>query len=84
MCGVTQINPSDLRAAIEELTQKHLLTHTTGFEKQFKVCFLTKVCRGAHDKQLQCTLPTVRQPVYLVFFLVFLLACVNLCTCFSS
>ena len=39
MCGETQINPIDLKSAIEELSQQHILTHTTGFEKQFNVGF---------------------------------------------
>ena len=39
VCGETQINPIDLKSAIGELCQQHMLTHTTGFEKQFNVGF---------------------------------------------
>ena len=60
MCGETQINPIDLKSAIEELSQQHLLTHTTGFEKQFNVGFApnNKFLCSLH-KQLLFTLGSV-------------------------
>ena len=35
-CGDTQITARDLREAIQQLDQRDPLTHTTGFENQFK------------------------------------------------
>ena len=42
VCGETQIDASGFTAAMDDLSQQHILTNTTGFEKQFKVIPLTQ------------------------------------------
>ena len=42
VCGDTQIDASGFRAAMDDLSQQHVLTNTTGFEKQFKVVHVTQ------------------------------------------
>ena len=42
-CGDTQITARDLREAIQQLDQRDPLTHTTGFENQFKASVTLRI-----------------------------------------
>ncbi|CAI8048765.1 Receptor-type tyrosine-protein phosphatase F [Geodia barretti] len=63
VCGETQIDASGFTAAMDDLSQQHILTNTTGFEKQFKA--LSKLSPKPQNKPRKSNWRKNRNSVFL-------------------